>query len=58
MNNFSDIISIITASGVLGTLILGFMNQFALKKSERKSRKYNLAMIDYEKKRFPFEPDI
>ncbi len=37
--------------GVLGTLILGFMNLHSLRKSERNARHYNLNMADYEKRR-------
>jgi len=43
--------SIITSMGVLGTLTLGFMNLYSLRKSENKSRLYNLNLADYEKRR-------
>lgn len=46
-----DFISIINSLGVLGTLVLGFINLFLLKKRERQSQEYNLKMIDYEKRR-------
>ncbi len=47
----SDIVSIITSIGVLGTLVLGFINLYSLRKSESTARQYNLNMTDYEKRR-------
>lgn len=47
----SDLVSIITSIGVLGTLVLGFINLYSLRKSERNTRLYNLNMTDYEKRR-------
>lgn len=51
MSRLTEIVSIITSLGVLGTLVLGFMNLSSLKKSERQSREHSLKMADYEKRR-------
>jgi hypothetical protein len=47
----SDLVSIITSIGVLGTLLLGFVNLYSLRKSERYTRQYSLNITDYEKRR-------
>lgn len=51
MYTVTQVIGIISNIAVLGTLLLGYINFFALKKSERQSREYNLKMADYEKRR-------
>lgn len=47
----SDLVNVITSIGVLGTLALGFINLYSLRKSECNARQYNLNMADYEKRR-------
>lgn len=47
----NDFVSIVTSVGVLGTLLLGFVNLFSLRKSEQYARQYNLNTADYEKRR-------
>ncbi len=47
----SDIVSIITSIGALGTLVLGFIKLYSLQKNENYTRQYNLNMADYEKHR-------
>ncbi|OQB12469.1 MAG: hypothetical protein BWY15_02194 [Firmicutes bacterium ADurb.Bin193] len=49
MGRLTETVSIITTLGVLGTLVLGFMNWSSLKKSGRQSREHSLKMADYEK---------
>lgn len=47
----ADITSIITSVGVLGTLLLGFMNLYTLRKSEKYSRWHASNTADYERRR-------
>lgn len=51
MFSFAEIMSIISAAGVIGTLIIGFFNLFYSKVNLRLSQEYNLRLLDFEKRR-------
>ncbi len=51
MFSFAETMSIISAAGVIGTLIIGFFNLFYSKINLRLSQEYNLKLLDFEKRR-------
>lgn len=51
MFSLTEIVSVIGAIGVLGTLIIGIVNLFFLKTNQKQSNEYNLRLLDFEKRR-------
>ena len=51
MSHLTEVASIISAFGVIGTLILGVVSVIQTKKNQLQAQIYNLKLIDFEKRR-------
>jgi len=56
--SLANIVSAITAVGVVGSLILGFVNLYSLKKSEQASRRFDVRKTEYQNRIKSFEDNI